>query len=74
MVLIVCLCLLRILITVYSEVFILLLFCITVKCVVLLIVIGIVIFCTVICDCGFFYFIVFCDTLTEFVSGFFPQL
>jgi hypothetical protein len=42
------------------------------KCVVLLIVIEIVIFCIVICDCGFF--ILFCDTLTEVFSGFFPQL
>jgi hypothetical protein len=63
----------------------------TVKCVVLPIVIWIVTFCILICDCGFFYFvlwnrkcclfrvlivgiaIVYCDTLTEVFSVFFPH-
>jgi hypothetical protein len=69
-----CLCLLWILITVtvkglfYYGFWLQL----TVLCIVLLIVIGIVIFCIVIRDCGFF--ILFCDTPTEVFSGVFPQL
>ena len=46
---------------------------ITVKCVVLLIVIWIVLFGIVICDCGFL-FILYCDTLTEGFFRVFPSV
>ena len=45
---------------------------ITVKCVVLLIVIWIVLFGIVICDCSFF--ILYCDALTEVFFRVFPSV